>query len=873
MYQPPTNFIGRDSMQWWIGQVTDPDKGKWGDSLEKKQADDGEDIYSFRCRVRIVGYHGNDDDLPDEELPLAHVLLPPNTATTGGCGSTLQYQGGEVVVGFFFDGEDGQQPVIFGTLFKQTFIPDDLTTQQFNAKKQTAFVPYTPPKVRQRAGKQRQHQSSPWGGGFTPGELAKTIAAKQKEASTNITIDNFTACEDNEVSKISNNIKSFTRKLETLQQLNEQNSYVDPIYGGIIDVQEEIKLTTTLIHNSTTKLVRRARSWLIQDTLDKLSTTLKDKTPKTLQAPVGQATKSLSDVIFCNIEKIQDDLVGYLGKSLENMIGQVADVPVCGVENFLGDMFGQINNIIDSNLGNTFSQLNNIQGGGIALPSKTFSKAIKFANIITNVLDCDKLNCPENSTFSSKNGVSKSIEDSFDNVISNIGLNSLINPLIDDIEGAIPASPTKPDCQTNILKCGPPRVDFRGGSGTGATGTAIVNALGNIIGVAINGTGFGFETPPILSFFDSCDKGYGAGGYPIMGPVSKLTEGTGVSIGGVGGVQLTSNNLPVTVGAIGGIPVTSIGGQPITINAQTLFNSSFISDNPARILDLATLNGQTVSDLLDGKPLTIENLAGIEIPLIAGGIGGVPVFAGGTGGIPLNLGDSPIIINGEGGQGLIAGAFPVVVGSSEGFDGFKITVGGESDADSLYVPDPNGNSLGVVGAVITSPGQEYLSNTTETDLDGNVKEVIPNPNENYDGEQSYVTELDDVIIENTGFGYGDNDTATVDGGDVGSSGDTLRSTDSEGNLTPTTLPDGSSSIQKPGQAQVELTIQDGLVVDANVINGGFGFTKLPEILINSDTGVGAKLSPVLKFTKVDDASKLAEETRQAAITVISCIQK
>ena len=63
MYQPSaTNFMGRDPMQWWIGQVTDPDKGEWGDSYERKQAEDGEDIYSLRCRVRIVGYHGNDVD-------------------------------------------------------------------------------------------------------------------------------------------------------------------------------------------------------------------------------------------------------------------------------------------------------------------------------------------------------------------------------------------------------------------------------------------------------------------------------------------------------------------------------------------------------------------------------------------------------------------------------------------------------------------------------------------------------------------------------------------------------------------------------------------------------------------------------------------
>ena len=140
-------------MQWWIGQVTDPDKGEWGDSYEKTRR--MEKIFILRCRVRIVGYHGNDVDLPDKDLPLAHVLLPPNTLQLVVVEKTLQYQGGEVVVGFFFDGEDGQQPVIFGTLFKQPFIRDGLKNSEFDSKKQIDFVPYTPPKVRQTAGKQR----------------------------------------------------------------------------------------------------------------------------------------------------------------------------------------------------------------------------------------------------------------------------------------------------------------------------------------------------------------------------------------------------------------------------------------------------------------------------------------------------------------------------------------------------------------------------------------------------------------------------------------------------------------------------------------------------------------------------------------------
>ena len=377
MFNPSTNFIGKDPMQWWIGQVTDPDKGKWGDSLEKAKAENpDEEIYTFRCRVRIVGYHGNDVDLPDDELPMAHVLLPPNTTTVGGSGQTMQYQGGEVVVGFFFDGEDAQQPVIFGTLFKQPFSGDELSNKDFDSKKQTDFIPYTPPKVVQRSGKTRYNPqwqpASPPRRTFTDGESVKTPAQEQKEAATNIVIDQFTPCEDNEISKISNAIKDFTRKMEQLQSISD-GAAIDPIYGGVVDIQDEIKLTSARIHNSTTKLVRRARSWLIQDTLDKLNLSLKDKTPKTLQAPAGQAAKSLTDVIFCNLEKIQEGLADYLSKSLENMIGQVLDVPACGIENFLSDMFGQINGIIDNDLGSMFSQLNSIQGGGIGSPSSIFS--------------------------------------------------------------------------------------------------------------------------------------------------------------------------------------------------------------------------------------------------------------------------------------------------------------------------------------------------------------------------------------------------------------------------------------------------------------------------------------------------------------------
>jgi len=497
------------------------------------------------------------------------------------------------------------------------------------------------------------------------------------------------ACEANfSLGKIPESaMKEFTKKMKTFQKLNSSDVFVNPLYGGVVDIQAELKLTSNQIQNSMTKLIRRGRSKVIGDTLDKLSKTFKDKTPKPKQAVAGEAINKLSDTIYCNFEKIQEQLGDYLMKSLENMLGQVLDVPICGVENFLSDMFGQINNILDTGLGDIFNQLNSIQGGGIALPSKTFSKAIQFADLITGFLECDQTNCPENTTFSSKNGTRKATPDEFDGLLDKIGAKSALDKFLDGVDGMIDAEPSAPNCRTNVLRCGPPRVDFLGGGGQGASGSAVINALGRVIGVAIAGKGSGFTEPPLLSLYDSCENGSTAGGFV------KIKDGA------------------------------------------------------------------------------IEDV------------------------------------------------------------------------------------------VITNPGGGYLPNTTETDIDGNVKEITPDPNANYDGEQSFVTSLDDVVVENTGFGYDDNDTASVSGGSVASAGDTL-----PGDAT-------SDTIQKIGQAEVELKIQDGLIVGADVVNGGFGFTKLPEITINSDTGAGAKLLPVLKFTKVDDASQLAQITQDAVVTVISCIEK
>ena len=653
------NFFGRDPMVWWIGKVTSPKDGKWEHTLEKNHMENGEEIYSHRCRVRILGYHDT-DDLKDEELPLAHILLPSNTTTVGGRSQTVQYQGGEIVIGFFFDGEEAQQPAIFATLHRQDFQEVEEDYEPNNDLDNSLA-----PEIKDGVGKNNYNEGKK---DITYSYTGTSAGNKQVNENTNNETDDEIFCETNEIAKMTTELKKFTQKLQLLQQLNESSTYLDPVYGGFVDMKKEIKFTASKIHNSMTGLVRRGRTWLIQESVGKFSEDLSKKVDRHTKLKVTNATSRLNKLIYCNIEKIADGLLDYIEGSLENMVGSILDVPICAIENFLGDMFGQVLNVLDNDLGGLFGQLNNLHGGGIALPSEVFTKGIQIANLITNVLECDGVTCPvEPTSFSNKYGVQKKIEDKMDGIVEKASLNKLINPLLDKIDNAIDAEPSKPDCNTNVLRCGPPKVDFIGGGGRGVTGSAIVNAIGRVIGVAIGGAGSGFTSPPLLTFVDSCGNGSAAGGYPRI---------------------------------------------------------------------------------KDGK---------------------------------------------------------------------------------------------IVDVVITEPGSGFLPNTTETTRDENgdlvVKEVIPDPNGNYDGEISYVTQLDDVVVQNAGVGYNEDDTVTVDG------------------------------------AEVELVIQNGHVIGANVVNSGFGFTDLPKLQINTNNGVGAKLLPVLKFTKVDDAESNVEVTQDAVVTVISCIQK
>jgi len=96
------DYMGKNGFVWWQGVV--------------------EDIYDplklGRVRVRVLGWHTDDKaQIPTTDLPWAHVIMPVTSASVSGKGwSPTGLLQGAWVVGFFRDGMNAQEPVVFGTI-------------------------------------------------------------------------------------------------------------------------------------------------------------------------------------------------------------------------------------------------------------------------------------------------------------------------------------------------------------------------------------------------------------------------------------------------------------------------------------------------------------------------------------------------------------------------------------------------------------------------------------------------------------------------------------------------------------------------------------------------------------------------------------
>jgi len=95
-------FMGKGGFVWWQGVVEDRH----------------DPLYLGRCKIRVLGWHSeNKNDQPTAGLPWAYPVAPITSASQTGVGSSpLGPVEGTWVIGFYRDGEAGQEPMFFGTI-------------------------------------------------------------------------------------------------------------------------------------------------------------------------------------------------------------------------------------------------------------------------------------------------------------------------------------------------------------------------------------------------------------------------------------------------------------------------------------------------------------------------------------------------------------------------------------------------------------------------------------------------------------------------------------------------------------------------------------------------------------------------------------
>jgi len=116
------DFAGKNGFVWWIGTVEDrKDPLKMG-----------------RVRIRCVGWHSeNKMQLPTEALPWAMPVLPPNNS------NAYTPNEGDMVFGFFTDGEIAQDPVYLGS-FPGLSLKESNPQQAFNDPRTDAELANAP---------------------------------------------------------------------------------------------------------------------------------------------------------------------------------------------------------------------------------------------------------------------------------------------------------------------------------------------------------------------------------------------------------------------------------------------------------------------------------------------------------------------------------------------------------------------------------------------------------------------------------------------------------------------------------------------------------------------------------------------------------
>ena len=396
--------------------------------------------------------------------------------------------------------------------------------------------------------------------------------------------------------KVASKVENFNLDLSTeLQKLTKMvGNFSKTFIGKISD-----SLGQGLVSFIDTSMMNQANLIFKQYQLAQLPRSLALKAVKSFQSSLIGPTNKLFDGLGCLTDKVVGAMSGVISDMLTSMTKNMLNAPTCATQQFIGALTNKIADAMDNVIGPLLGPIQSILSPiGAKFPIK--DKIMGGIDFMSKVGGLFKCTLPEKQTSSFKYSIDgllkkdlggdehKSLLDGAMNAaattnsfldkaasgLSNFekayGKWSIFGSPVDS-GGAHESAFTGGNCYTgNDFACGPADVDFFGGNGgSGATGNVILGNFltrfdkddlygsfqktASIIGVEITDPGSGYSSPPLISFGDKCDQGYGA----------------------YGKANIDKNPASPTYGQVTSVTMTSIGENYPIDASKTTVNGQF----------------------------------------------------------------------------------------------------------------------------------------------------------------------------------------------------------------------------------------------------------------------------------------------------------
>jgi len=337
-----------------------------------------------------------------------------------------------------------------------------------------------------------------------------------------------------------------------------------------------------------------------------------------IETPLIPLAKTLFDGLFCAAKKVMDGAKDAFTDIITAAAKNVLSGTACVAQEIVGAFTNNLVNIVDSIAGPLIKPISNIlnafTGGIFNFNVKDFlltgiSLARKISDFFSGGPDCkEKPICPATSKYKIDQGPLKDLSEEdqdsvWNTVFSGTAISQGASNLANDFEKAYgkwnifgsplgESSSLEPCNFGNVTKCGLPTVSFFGGDGIGGAGNALLGGIidnvdtddavgdvlkiGSIVGVELTDPGLGYTEAPIVTFQDSCNKGYGAYGRAIIDQIP-----TSPTFGQITSVVIISEGV----------------SYPAEIDELPLFIKEIIIEDP----------GDDVEGEIEGVDLEIEN--------------------------------------------------------------------------------------------------------------------------------------------------------------------------------------------------------------------------------------------------------------------------